>query len=218
MEIKEIAEKLKEELPEFIWKVGSYNKSIIHGYYFVNHFFINNNEIFIECCPPLFYKTYYEVANIKENYESWVENHEDGFLINSERDLHLFITAAQVWVIKCGALKESMRYDKQLIFIHPDLCEYHVPKFLEDFDYIYTNPDDEDQRIGVMSARKWDFSKEELINTIEDNTGCSFLLWPLKDLDELLLEEDIDKKFFEDFFKEHPDAKNIKEIYNTDWD
>jgi len=210
-----LVKKLEEELPEFIWKADSYNYDT-HGYYFVNHFCISDNKISIECCPPLFYKTYYEIAKPEEDYESWVKNHKT-FVINSEEDLRLFIAATQVWIIKCGVLKESNRYEKQLILIHPDLSEYHVPKFLKDFDYIYTDPNNSDLRIGVMDARKWDFSKEELVNAISDNTASCFSIQP----SDLKFVEDSciwPENFMQDFYNKYPEARDIKEKYETDWD
>lgn len=213
MEAKELFEKLKKELPEFIWN-GDYEYGWYNGYYFVNEFSIENNEISIECCPPLFIKAYLEIANIKEaNNEI-----EDGvFVIESEEDLDLFIKAARLWMERCDSLRKSDRNEKQIILIHPDLYELSVPKFLKDFDYIYTDPDNSDLRIGVMDARKWDFSKEELVDAISDNTASCFSIQP----SDLEFVEDSciwPESFMQDFYNKYPEARDIKEKYETDWD
>lgn len=211
MKREEIFEKLKKELPEFIW---SHSYSYDTGCYFVNEFSVEGVLGSIECCPPLFISTYLEITNMKKASDDI----EDGiFIIESEEDLDLFIKAARVWMKKCDSLRKSDRDEKQIILIHPDLDESLVPMFFKDFDYIYADPDSPDLRIGVMDARKWDFSKEELADAICNNTDNCFSIQP----SDLKFVEDSciwPESFMQDFYNKYPEARDIKEKYETNWD
>ena len=118
------------------------------------------------------------------------------------------------WMSWCDNLRKGEKDVDQIVLIHPDLDTYTVPWFLKDFKVIVEGQNSvEETRLGVLSTKDWDLGKEELRDAILDATSDNFSIWPdknpeIEDFDDVL----------DELEKSYPGAKNIKRIYNTDWD
>lgn len=226
METKEIVEKFKKEFPEFKWEERN-RGTCLSGHYFVNEFWIDEGGHLSVGCSPLLFKTLLEESentSFKYKFKYLITFDEDGrfdydysnwdgedYEFESEEELDFFISAIRSWIKKCDSLRKSDKSEKQLVLIHPDVDKYTSPRFLEDLDCI-SDFDENGWRIGIMDTSNWDLGKKDLIEIISDETGDCFHIEP-GDPDVYIEEETL-----EEFYEEHPEAKNISNIYITDWD
>lgn len=206
MEAQRVIEKFKKELPEFNWE--DYLENSIEGNYFVITITAFEGRIF----APSFLIEKDKYSDIS-----------DGIEFNSEEELDTFIQKVHKWMKDCDSLKGSDRNEDQIVFLDIEHDENRLPCFLKDFKYII---DEESyygmgllHGIGVINSQIWDFSKKELLKTIHDSTDGFLIIEPYDiEKDKYKICEG-EEELIEEFYNQHPEAREIKEIYVTScWD
>ena len=157
-------------------------------------------------------------SNTPSDFEKLLEEEKDEgeplvFEIKNllDNDVSIIISGLRGWKKKCDSLRHGQ--DKDVIFIiHPDIDEYYLPDLLRDVRCIVGYEDD--WRVGIINTKNWNFENRDFLCFLYTNSGDS--------LD--ICKENIDEvpykilKMIEKLRATYPEAKDITEIYNSDWD
>lgn len=248
MNKQELAQKLKNDLPEFIWKDREdvYDWSFLRGLYFVNEFAIVDDggkidgDLILDDGSDLLWQSIFKVLQEDPRFSSlnndkFIETLADsnyggkykkGIRIRIEiskiTDLiyEFLIVAIRDWMTECDKLRKSDKDEEVLVLLHPDVTSFYVPCFLRDLKYIVGPPEDKYKwRLGVMNLKDWNLDSVFLGYRISDATGDCFGFGE-GDLDEVqeILDDWCDVDLMAELLKVYPEAVNIKRYFITGWD
>lgn len=136
-----------------------------------------------------------------------------------QRSLDIIFDAVRSWK---QDFDKSLKSDSiiqivdQVVLIHPDIDDISAPDLLKDCTSIIGKSGS--WRIGIISTSTWDFSNQEFIDHIEENSDECFHIYEVEDdeLDEVLGDSRLGREY-ERLVKHRPELAKAK-VYTTDWD
>ena len=136
-----------------------------------------------------------------------------------QRSLDIIFDAVRSWK---QDFDKSLKSDNiiqivdQVVLIHPDIDNINAPDLLKDCTTIIGKS--RSWRIGIISTSTWDFSNQEFIEYIEENSEDCFCIDEIKGdkLDEALGDARLGRGY-ERLVNQRPELAKAK-VYITDWD
>ena len=247
MNKQELAQKLKADLPEFIWKdrVEKYDL-FLTGYYFVHEFAVdddrgkNDGDLIMDDGSDLLWQSIFKILKndprfASLNNEKFIETLADsnyggkykkGIRIRisvpeiTNLIYQFLIVAIRDWMTECDKLRKSTHDEEVIVLLHPDVTSFYVPWFLRDLKHIVGPHEDSFKwRLGVVNLKDWNLDSVRLGYMFSDSTGDCFGVGE-GDLDEVqeILDDWCDVDLMAELLKVYPEAVNIKRYFITGWD